>query len=173
MGWWGTGIMEGDEPQDALSIICRAFVSPELSDKLDAAQDAGDEAAYDKLQEELTALFKNQDVVTAAYNRLDETNDGCVESHIMLQAFGVMIMSRGGVLNAEQKAEIRQAFLDDGWAQENNERAMHMDAAVKALDAYDNATPVDFEQRSLFDVLGEAVADGKVGLINVIPETER
>lgn len=160
MGWWGTGVMEGDEPQDALSIIGRALVSQEMSDKLDAAQDAGDEVAYDKLQEELGAIFKNQDAITTAYNRLEELNQSCVESHILLQAFGVLIMSRGGVMTAEQKAEIRQAFLDDGWAQENNERAMHMDVAVKALDAYDNATPVDFEQRSLMDAFAEAFATG-------------
>lgn len=165
MGWWGKGIMEGDSPSDASYCIEQAVIPSDLLQKLDDAYE--DEERYLKLQEEVTALFKNPDTVTDIFNRLGEINTAGVEGEIMVQVFGVTIMGRGGVLNDVQRAAVRQGFLDDEWAQEDAERKAVVDAAIAQLDAYDNATPTEIESKGLLETIAEKMAQGHQGLINV------
>lgn len=161
MGWWGHGVMEGDPPMDAECDVLDALgdINAERTngDNIDPWEDGG----YARL----VALLKEDGVTTEVYNRLQGQDD---DNGILWQAFGEMIITSGGILPVDVKERCINAARSDDWAAYEPKRKAAMDRYVERLEAY-TGTPLESEDKGLLETIGEHIAAGKTGIVNVVP----
>jgi hypothetical protein len=110
MGWWGTGIMEGDSPMDevgSLAAICEVEYSEEVSPTY-----GGDGDGYVFTPE---TLDKHQ----AEIAKVAENNS--YDDHITYQVWAYLVMKNGAEMTAEMRGMFLSACDSDEWAQEGDE----------------------------------------------------
>lgn len=150
MGWWGHGVMQGDQPLDIQYVIFDSLGIPELEDTPE----------NNELIKKL--LTDNQSELVDNAGEVDE------DISIVHQVLAYIMMQYGVLIKEEVKAKLIDSINQDEWASEDRERMAEIVSFVKTLVEYDG-TPKRVEYKGLFQVIGEKIASGEPGLVNVIP----
>jgi hypothetical protein len=169
MGWWGFGIMEGDEPCDLQYII-----ESELAGDVFIGSDVGmsEDEAYDQTMAKTAEMAKQalecgdyMEIVSKIKAGEFDSEFDDYDQNIALQVLGEMIMVYGGKMDETVKPIFVEAAEADGWAQGNDERKAEMDAYINRVIAYDG-TAIEPTSRGLFDTIFTAIENGQKGLVN-------
>ena len=141
MGWWGTGIMEGDSPLDEvgnLAAICKV----EYSGPDDDADGDGYSFTSDALNKHQNELMENAD-----QNKYD--------GYITYQVWAYLVMKHGAEMTRLMKNCFLSACEEDEWAQEDEERKESIDEFKEKIEQY-SGTSVDPKQnKGLFEAWAE------------------
>ena len=142
MGWWGTGIMEGDSPMDevgSLAAVCGVEYS-----------EPGVDADGDGYVFTPEALNKNQ----ARLAKVADNNT--YDSHITYQVWAYLVMKNGAEMTSEMQTMFLSACDSDEWAQEDEDRQESINDFRKEIEEY-GGHPVNLEGHSkgLFHSLAE------------------
>jgi|694.fasta_scaffold36925_4 hypothetical protein len=138
MGWWSTDIMGGDTPldfEDQFYDICKVEKFPE----------GGGMATLTKKD-----LESNLSEILAFLN---ENRWG--ESQIGFQVLAVLMLKAGARIDLPVKVRMIEACHLDDWSHENAEREITVGGLLKAIETYDNKTPIIIKSRGLFEVMAE------------------
>jgi hypothetical protein len=151
MGWWSVDILGGDTPldfEDTFFDIAGIEEFPDSGGQNSITKKAL-EKSYDKM-----AVFVKENI----------WGDG----NIGWQVLAVTCMKVGFIPPVTDLAEMKQACVNDEWAQEDEERKEVIDGLLKALNQYDG-TPIKIKSKGLFEVMAEKMSKGNGGLINKGP----
>jgi hypothetical protein len=138
MGWWSTDIMGGDTPldfEDEFYGICKVEKFPE----------GGGMATLTKED-----LESNLSEILAFLN---ENRWG--ESQIGFQVLAVLMLKAGARVDLPVKVRMIEACHLDDWSHEDADREIAVGGLLKAIEAYDNKTPIIIKSRGLFEVMAE------------------
>jgi hypothetical protein len=142
MGWWGTGIMEGDSPMDEVGSLA-AVCGVEYSEPSDDAD--GDGYVFTP-----EALNKNQ-------NQLMKVADNNkYDGHITFQVWAYLVMKHGAEMTRLMKACFLSACDSDEWAQEGDEeRQESISSFREKIEAYSGEAVDPKQRRGLFEAFVE------------------
>lgn len=168
MGWWGYGVVEGDEPMDLLPDVRDAIIGDEPNEDIELETDE----EYDEYQDARHALMvekmKTGDY-TSAITRIQEGEfDEVGDQNIALQVLGELIMVNGGVMDAETKAIVIEAAENDEWANEDSEdgpRYKAMQAFIERVKSYEGVV-LEPNCLGLFAAISQHIGSGEEGLLN-------
>ncbi len=160
MGWWSATVMGGDSPMDAegdlFDIVFKGTKYEDGCDRMDA------EGAGELTREDLAAKL------LARLPDLNEYVSSGLDTDILKQVLGVMILEYGIPIIDPTREAIKlaiQGAKDDEWADEDEERAAHMEAFILQLNEYDGS-PTEVTSEGLFEKLAEKIESGTLGLVN-------
>lgn len=163
MGWWGTGVMEGDTPYDAEYCIFTALVG-EKDQTLD------DEKDYDMWRDQALAALKAPGGVEKVLAS-DWLSDVGSDSHVYYEALAYLCMIVGAPLDLfKDKLLLAIAFdiacAEDSWKDPGERKAKQL-AFLEVINAYDGKTPTNpLQDAGLLDTFASSLAAGKQGLLN-------
>lgn len=167
MGWWGYGVVEGDEPCDLLPDVRDAIIGDEPNEDIEF-----DTEEYDEYQDARHALMVEKMKIgdyTSAITRIQEGEfDDVGDQNIALQVLGELIMVNGGVMNAETKAIVIEAAENDEWANEDSEdgpRYKAMQVFIERVKSYEGVA-LEPNCLGLFAAIDQAIENKEQGLIN-------
>ena len=163
MGWWGWGVMEGDEPCDLQYIIEQSLASGVGA--LDGQSDSEYEAEEIRVNDVSRAKLKAGDYMDIVAQIKDGTLTDWGDSNIALQVLGEMIMVYGGKMDEALKPMFIEAAESDDWAEREVKRKAEMTAFINRVIAYDG-TAIEPTSRGLFDTIFTAIENGEEGLVN-------
>lgn len=138
MGWWGTGVLEGDEPSDVVGFVCDELLEGVVQSAEDATVSYSDyEQEQDRLTHIVTEKLKAGEHISIAIDISNGVNSwGWCDSNIALQALGEMVMRRGGLMTDELRVKCREAAENDKWAQTSDGRKASINSYISRLDVY-------------------------------------
>ena len=171
MGWWGEGVMEGDEPQDIVCLMMNAIqeeagIDEELVDKLDELRDS-DPETYAIEQAKFNAVVndymtKPENVNTIIKAVEDRTAEPGWDYRVVAMAIVHELITNGWYLpDAERKAAINAAKTSPlgGWRNPRG-RKMALKEFAKAVKGY-KGVPVEIHTRGLFEMIGLGLRDNQ------------
>lgn len=145
MGWWGTGIMEGDSPLDevgSLAAICRVeYSGPDLD---------ADGDGY---------MFTAKDLDSHQEALMNNANNNSYDGYITYQVWAYLVIKHGAEMTQAMKDCFLSACDEDEWAQEDEERQESITEFRKKIEQYEGA-PVDPKQnKGLFEAYAERIEE--------------
>lgn len=150
MGWWDTGIMDGDTPADIWSGIKGFLETPPAPEELKK----GWTYRPDHLVKRRHMEGRLLDVERFAFEKWGE---GWKYRHIMYEVVGFQAMSCGVMIPDELKARIIAATQDDlahvsdeGWRNPDERRRM-LREFIYHLEGYQAGRPVQLRDVGLFE----------------------
>jgi hypothetical protein len=137
MGWWSTDIMGGDTPldfEDAFFGICKVEKFPEGGGM---------------------AKLTKEDLENNLPEIIDMLEDTRSEQEIGYQVLAVLMLRAGAKIPERTRGRMEEACHMDDWSHDNAEREIAVGGLLKAIEAYDNKTPIIIKSRGLFEVMAE------------------
>lgn len=168
MGWWGFGVVEGDEPLDLMPSIVDAITGKESNNSPVFESDE----EYDRFDAERHALLveklKAGDYASAITRIQNGEFDRIGDRNIALQVLGELIVVNGGVMTDETKAIVIEAAENDEWAKWDGEGSSRYTAMQDFIERVKSYQGVALEPtcRGLFATIEQAVANNEPGLVN-------
>ena len=150
MGWWGTGIMQGDPPLDMECVIYRLM-------EVDQYVDDNKHLVVKALSEKQGFLFTE----ISKYKYKEDI-------HIGHEVLATMIMAYGVKMQPNIKSLLISSIEQDDWAKGDSERKQVIEKFISVISVYDG-TPVLIKEKGLMQTIMEHIDGGKPGLVNVIP----
>lgn len=138
MGWWSTDIMGGDTPldfEDTFFDICKVEKFPEGGGMANLSKE--------NLEENLGEVI----------SFLEDNRWG--EQNIGYQVLAVLMMKAGAFIPESLFGKMTDACHLDDWSHEDADREIAVGGLLKAIEAYDNKTPIIVKSRGLFEVMAE------------------
>jgi hypothetical protein len=136
MGWFGKGVMDGDQAWDMLGML--------------------------EGEAERVGIKKGSPEWTDWLGHTQSDILGKFQDPIELMTLGAVMMSAGAKMEEVTRRAIADACLSDEWAKKDLERDIHMSAFHEALVGYDN-TPTEYGiNYSKFGVTNDDLVRGKL-----------
>jgi hypothetical protein len=139
MGWWGTGVLEGDPSLDVLCHIETLIGHDDLY-PLEAIDEP------DVVARLLVGY-------PGGLSKLAEDSDDSYYQGLSTQVVGVVAMAVGAVLG-DFADKVRAAARDDDWAGTDSDRRASMDQLVAAVDGHAGRATI-VPNRGLFDAIAD------------------
>mgnify|MGYP001038511481 FL=1 len=164
MGWWGTGVMEGDEPMDLEYVIREALLEGVEVNECD------DDSSADEEEARLNVIVADK-LKKGEYKKIladmmaGDGEFGDFDREIAIQVLGEMIMCYGGTMSDDDKAIFRGAAENDDWAQGDDKRHDSMLAYIDRINSYAGIA-LEPTSHSLLDTIFQHMVDEKNGLVN-------
>lgn len=155
MGWWAKEIMSGDSPLDVEDEIFGVI-------------------GIQKFPEDREDNATTEDVARVLEARQDELaqNEYVKQDEIGKQVLGHVMMTYGAKPNENTVALVVSGCDEDEWASEDEERASIVksfkETFLKFVADGGNA-PVAIKRTGLLEKIGQHLAAGNTGLVNVVP----
>ncbi|MBN2258374.1 MAG: hypothetical protein JW704_11240 [Anaerolineaceae bacterium] len=154
MGWFGYGVMEGDDPLDVLGTIASEVGAKNGMSKEDLDAGRIDFHGYMFTAEQI------EDFDSLSFLK-EHWED--MEGNILGQVLGAVYLWTGAKMTDSQKLTFIDCARDDEWAKEHPARKACMDQLVEALERHEMGKKVnvdDFEEISPWLVYSEVHVDG-------------
>jgi hypothetical protein len=151
MGWWGSGILEGDTPLDYLAEI----------EKILGVSDLYPLEGWDD---------KKRARVLIAVEKLTDFDLGKIcagrryESEVFVQTLACVIMASGAPMSKVFRDAAVKAGSDDGWMKEEgseSSRGTSIRNFMGAIREYEDGKPTVIDSKGLFQSIGEFLEGGE------------
>lgn len=160
MGWWGYGVLDGDEPYDII-----AEIEDVVYEGIDVDRDEQFLLCFDDFSEDHKQKIREnfnsrlEQILAKVSDNYDEV--------IAMQVVGSICMMIGTNMSDERRKVYIQAAEDDDadTFRDPSERRKALNDFITQLKSYDG-NPIEVAHQGLFEVMDQHLAEGKSGLIN-------